>query len=58
MTTEGILVPDRERDELSAAIGTKERGGHCRRKGEVPWKLAWREQINSYKSHKSSKDQQ
>jgi hypothetical protein len=58
MTTEGILVPDRERDELSAAIGTKECGGRRRRKGEVPWKLAWREQINSYKSHKRSEDQQ
>jgi hypothetical protein len=51
MTTEGIFVPDRERerDELSAVIGTKEHGGRCRGKGAVPWKLAWRDQIDSYK---------
>jgi hypothetical protein len=58
MTTEGTFVPDRERDKLSAAIGTKEHGGCCRGKGAVPWKLAWRDQIDSYKSHKRSKDQQ
>jgi hypothetical protein len=49
-------VPDRESDELSAAIGTREHGGHCRGKGVVPWKLAWHEQIDSYKSRKRFKD--
>jgi hypothetical protein len=58
MTAEGTFVLDRERDELSAAIGTKEHGGHCQGKGAVSWKIAWREQIDSYKSHKRSKDQQ
>jgi hypothetical protein len=54
----GTFVSDRERDELSAAIGTKEHGGCFQGKGAVPWKLAWCDQIDSYKSHKRSKDQQ
>jgi hypothetical protein len=58
MTDEGTFVPDRERDELSVAIGTKEHGGRCSGKGAVPWKLTWRGQIDSYKSWKRSKDQQ
>jgi hypothetical protein len=29
MTAEGTFVPDRERDELSAAIGTREHYGCC-----------------------------
>jgi hypothetical protein len=57
MTAEGKFVPDRERgrDELSAAIGTKEHGGRCQGKGAVPWKLAWHEEIDSYKSRRRSK---
>jgi hypothetical protein len=58
MISEGTFVHDRERDELSASIGTKEHGGHCRGKGAVPRKLAWHDQIDSYKSHRKSKDQQ
>jgi hypothetical protein len=54
MVAEGTFVPDRERVELSAAIGTREDGAHCRGKGAIPWKLAWREHIESYKSHKRS----
>jgi hypothetical protein len=46
MTAEGTFVPDRERDEVSVAIGV------------VPWKLTWCDQIDSYKSRKRSKDQQ
>lgn len=58
MSAEGTFVPDRERDELSAAIGTKERGGRCRGKGVVPWKVAWREHIDTYRSRQRTKDQQ
>jgi hypothetical protein len=58
MIAEGTFVPDRERNELSAAIGTKEHGGCCRGKGVVPWKLAWHEEIDSYKSWRRSKEQQ
>jgi hypothetical protein len=49
---------ERERDKFSVAIGTKEHCVRCRGKGAVPWKLAWCDQIDSYKSHKRSKDQQ
>jgi hypothetical protein len=56
MIAEGTFVPDRERDELNAAIGTKEHGGCYRGKGVVPWKLAWREEIDSYKSWRRSKE--
>jgi hypothetical protein len=58
MTVEETFVPDLERDELSATMGTKENGGHCRGKGAVAWKLAWHEKFDSYKSRKNSKDQQ
>jgi hypothetical protein len=37
-----------EKDDLSAAIGTKEHSGRCRGKGAVPWKLAWREKIDTH----------
>jgi hypothetical protein len=52
MTTEGTFEPDREKDELSATIGTREHGGRYRGKGAVPWKLAWCEHIDSYISRK------
>ena len=57
-TAEGTSVPDREDDELSLAIGTREHGGHCRDKGVVPWKVAWHEHIESYRSRQRTKDQQ
>jgi hypothetical protein len=44
MTAEKTFVHDRKRDELSAAIGTKEQGGCCRGKGAAPWKIVWRDQ--------------
>ena len=40
-TAEGSFVPDRENDELTMALGTKEHGGRCRGKGVIPWKEAF-----------------
>ena len=34
---EGKFISDREKDELSEALGTKEKGGQTRDLGEVPW---------------------
>ena len=37
MSKEGKFIADREKDELSEALGTKEKGGTTRGLGQVPW---------------------
>ena len=58
LAAEGTFVPDRENDELTMALGTKEHGGRCRGKGVIPWKEAFLQHIDSYRSRKRTKDQQ
>ena len=47
----GTFVPDREKDELTRALKNPEHGGRTRGYGAVPWKYAFPEHIDSYKSH-------
>nr|TKW32558.1 hypothetical protein SEVIR_2G175300v2 [Setaria viridis] len=50
-TTNGSFMPDREKDdELTMALGNLEHPGCCRGKGVIPWKFAFREHIDSYRS--------
>ena len=37
MSKERKFIADREKDELSEALGTKEKGGQTRGLGQVPW---------------------
>ena len=45
---EGTFQPDRERDELTYALGNPEHPGCTRGKGMVPWKYGFRDYIESY----------
>ena len=51
-------MPDRERDELTMALGNHEHPGRCRGKGVIPWKFAFCEHIESYRSRQRSKADQ
>ena len=53
---EGTFQPDRERDELTYALGNPEHPGHTRRKGVVPWKYGFRDYIESYRSRQRRKN--
>ena len=54
----GLFRPDRERDELWRALGNDEKGGQTGGKGGVPWKNAFPEYVDSYKSRKRAKDRE
>ena len=43
---EGKFQPDRERDELTYALGNPEHPGRTRGKGVVPWKYGFRDYID------------
>ena len=45
---EGTFQPDREKDELTYALGNPEHSGRTRGKGVVPWKYGFRDYIESY----------
>ena len=47
VSAEGTFVPDREKDELSVALGNPEHKRRCRGKGVITWKLAFHEHIAS-----------
>ena len=47
---EGTFQPDRERDELTYALGNPEHLGRTRGRGVVPWKYGFRDYIESYRS--------
>ena len=49
---EGTFQPDRERDELTYALGNPEHPGRTRGKGVVPCKYGFRDYIESYRSWK------
>jgi len=48
----GRLKVDREIDELTLALGNPEHPGRCRGYGVVPWKFAFKGNIDSYRSRK------
>ena len=47
---EGTFQPDREREELTYALGNPEHSGRTRGKGVVPWKYGFMDYIESYRS--------
>lgn len=53
----GEFIPDRDRDELTAALGNPEHPGRTRGLGIVSWKHGFREDIGSYRSRKRKKDE-
>nr|TKW29521.1 hypothetical protein SEVIR_3G400800v2 [Setaria viridis] len=57
-TVDGSFMPDRERKELTMALGNPEHPGRCRGKGVIPWKFAFLEHIDSYRSRQRSKADQ
>ncbi|KAG2534049.1 hypothetical protein PVAP13_9NG227722, partial [Panicum virgatum] len=46
----GAFVPDRENDELTRALGSKEHPGRTRGTGNVPWRFAFPEHLGTYRS--------
>jgi len=48
----GRLKVDREIDELTLALGNPKHPGRCRGYGVVPWKFAFKGNIDSYRSRK------
>ncbi|KAG2629994.1 hypothetical protein PVAP13_3KG472402 [Panicum virgatum] len=46
----GAFVPDRENDELTRALGSKEHPGCTRGTGNVPWRFAFPEHLGTYRS--------
>ena len=53
---EGTFQPDRERDELTYALGNLEHLGRTRGNGVVPWKYGFRDYIESYRSRQIRKN--
>ena len=53
---EGTFQPDRDRDELTYALGNPEHLGRTRGKGVVPWKYGFRDYIESYRSRQRRKN--
>jgi hypothetical protein len=54
----GRLKVDREMDELTIALGDQEHTGRCRGYGVVPWKFAFKGNLNSYKSRKRRRERE
>jgi hypothetical protein len=52
----GRLKVDREMDELTMALENPEHPGHCRGYRLVPWKYAFKGNLDSYKSRKRRKE--
>jgi hypothetical protein len=52
----GRLKVDREMVELILALRNPEYPGRCRGYGVVPWKYAFKGNLDSYKSHKRRKE--
>ena len=48
--SEGSFKPDREKDELTYALGTPEYTGRVRGMGVVPWKHGFSANIETYQS--------
>nr|AAX95180.1 transposon protein, putative, CACTA, En/Spm sub-class [Oryza sativa Japonica Group] len=54
-SSQGTFRPDRDRDELTLALQTPEHPGRTRRKGVIPWKIGFKEDIHTYRSRMRSK---
>jgi hypothetical protein len=55
---EGTFIPDREKDELTAALGNPEHPGRTRgTPGSVPWKLGF-PGVGGYKSRERTRKQE
>jgi hypothetical protein len=54
----GRLKVDREMDEITMALGNPEHPGRCRGYGVVPWKYAFKGNLDSYRSHKRRKERE
>ena len=54
----GLFRPDREKDVLWRALGNDEKGGRARGRGGIPWKEAFPECADSYRSRKRRKDRE
>ena len=53
---EGTFQPDRERDELTYALGNPEHPGRTRGKSVVPWKYGFKDYIASYRKPAKKKE--
>ena len=56
--SEGSFKPDREKDELTYALGTPEHIGRVRGMGVVPWKHGFSADIETYRSRSRKKAEQ
>ena len=57
-TASGAFRPNREKDELTYAIGTIEHGGRTRGKGSVSWEHGFPQDRPSYRSHQRKKEEE
>jgi len=46
----GAFAPDRENDELTRALGTKEHPGRTRGTSNVPWGVSFPEHLGTYRT--------
>jgi hypothetical protein len=56
--SEGSFKPDREKDELTYALGTPEHTGCVRGMGIVPWKHCFSADLDTYRSRARKKAEQ
>ena len=56
--SEGSFKPDREKDELTYALGTPEHTGRVQGMGAVPWKHGFSADIETYRSRSTKKAEQ
>ena len=54
----GRLVPDRDMDELTLALGNSKHPGCCRGYGVVPWKFAFKGSADTYRSRKRRRERE
>jgi hypothetical protein len=54
----GRLKVDKEMDELTMALENLEHPGRCRGYGVVPWKYAFKGNLDSYRSRKRRKERE
>lgn len=55
---EGNFMPNREKDELTYALGNPEHTGRVRGMGIIPWKHGFSEDLETYRSRSRSKTAQ
>ena len=57
-SAQGSFMLDRDRDELTLALGNKEHNGRTRGVGLMGWKYGFPGDVDSYKSRKRSQAEQ